>query len=150
MKTAAQVKAQADRRRERRLAAGVCLRCGKAEPETGYRNCPACVRLAVEMNRRRYERRSRAGQCTGCGIPVIGRALCGACAKASARRAHSLTGDPRLLAPASGDYRLQGASPARNAGTDLSFTTDIVGNPIVGTPDIGAYEYDSRPRLVLP
>jgi hypothetical protein len=69
---------------------------------------------------------------------------------ASSQDANSLSGDPRLLAPAAADFRLQGASPARNAGTDLGFTSDIVGAPIVGTPDIGAYEHDSRPRLVLP
>jgi hypothetical protein len=41
----------------------------------------------------------------------------------------------------SGDYTLQSSSPCIDAGTDLSFTQDYAGNPIVGDPDIGAYEY---------
>jgi hypothetical protein len=32
-------------------------------------------------------------------------------------------------------------SPAINAGTNVGLTTDYAGNPIVGIPDIGAYEY---------
>lgn len=39
------------------------------------------------------------------------------------------------------DYNLQYTSPAIDAGTDLSLTTDIEGNPIYGTPDMGPYEY---------
>ena len=39
------------------------------------------------------------------------------------------------------DYNLQWNSPAIDAGTDLSLTTDYAGNNIYGTPDIGAYEY---------
>ena len=37
--------------------------------------------------------------------------------------------------------RLKPTSPARDAGQDVGLTEDIVGNPIVGAPDIGAYEY---------
>jgi hypothetical protein len=32
-------------------------------------------------------------------------------------------------------------SPAKNAGTSVGFTTDILGRPLVGNPDVGAYEY---------
>ena len=56
-----------------------------------------------------------------------------------------LTGDP-LLAPL-GDYggptftmALKPASPARNAATGSTATSDQRGFPIVGTPDLGAYE----------
>jgi hypothetical protein len=38
---------------------------------------------------------------------------------------------------------LQSSSPAINAGTPVGLTTDILGNPIVGNPDIGAYEYEN-------
>jgi hypothetical protein len=41
------------------------------------------------------------------------------------------------------DYRLRAGSPAINAGTDVSLTTDYLGKPIRGVPDIGAYEFQS-------
>lgn len=44
---------------------------------------------------------------------------------------------------AHGDYRLQRGSTAINAGANVSLTTDILGNPIKGLPDIGPYEYQS-------
>lgn len=39
------------------------------------------------------------------------------------------------------DFTLQTLSSAIDAGTNLNLTTDYAGNPIYGTPDIGAYEY---------
>lgn len=39
------------------------------------------------------------------------------------------------------DARLTESSPAIDAGINLSLTTDYLGNPIYGTPDIGAFEY---------
>lgn len=42
------------------------------------------------------------------------------------------------------NYALSSNSPAINAGSTISgFTTDYVGNPIVGTPDIGLYEFQA-------
>ena len=41
----------------------------------------------------------------------------------------------------SSNFNLQSTSPAIDSGTDVSLTTDYAGNPIYGTPDIGAYEY---------
>ena len=38
-------------------------------------------------------------------------------------------------------FRLIEGSPAINNGIDVGFTYDIMGNPISGNPDIGAYEY---------
>jgi len=38
------------------------------------------------------------------------------------------------------DYRLWSSSPAVNAGKVTGVTFDILGNPRVGTPDLGAYE----------
>jgi hypothetical protein len=39
------------------------------------------------------------------------------------------------------NYQLFPNSPLINAGVDVGLTTDILGNPIVGRPDIGAYEF---------
>ncbi|MFA6486432.1 MAG: peptidoglycan-binding protein [Candidatus Magasanikbacteria bacterium] len=39
------------------------------------------------------------------------------------------------------NYDLLYTSPGIDAGTDLSLSSDIAGNPIYGAPDIGAYEY---------
>jgi hypothetical protein len=53
--------------------------------------------------------------------------------------------DPLFTNPFWSDFSLQSLSPAIDAGTTTSImiatTTDIIGNPIYGTPDIGAYEY---------
>lgn len=46
--------------------------------------------------------------------------------------------DPLLVS--SSDFHLQNGSPAINAGVDVGLTTDYEENPIVGIPDIGAYE----------
>ena len=54
--------------------------------------------------------------------------------------ANSVYGDPLFNDAANGDFTLQTGSPAINAGTDVGLTQDINGNPIVGNPDIGAYE----------
>jgi hypothetical protein len=40
-----------------------------------------------------------------------------------------------------GDYRLRPGSPAINAGVDVGLTTDFLGKPIRGLPDIGEYEF---------
>jgi len=59
---------------------------------------------------------------------------------------NSLTSNP-LFTNSSGfmntstDFQLLWNSSAIDAGTDINLTTDYAGNPIYGTPDIGAYEY---------
>ncbi len=40
-----------------------------------------------------------------------------------------------------GDFKLTATSPAIDAGIDVGLVTDFAGNPIVGMPDIGAYEF---------
>jgi len=47
--------------------------------------------------------------------------------------------DPKLIS--SSDLHLQSSSPAIDAGINVGLTSDFEGNPIVGIPDIGAYEY---------
>lgn len=46
------------------------------------------------------------------------------------------------------DYHLRSGSPAINAGVDVGLTTDADGKPIIGLPDIGAYEY--QPTAGIP
>ena len=65
----------------------------------------------------------------------------------SSQDANSITTDP-LFVNSTGNYStttdfiLQPLSPAIDSGTSISgLTTDYAGNPIYGTPDIGAYEY---------
>ncbi len=58
--------------------------------------------------------------------------------------------DPLLTS--SSNFNLLSGSPAIDTGTTTpditSTTTDIAGNPIYGTPDIGAYEYQPPHNLV--
>jgi hypothetical protein len=51
--------------------------------------------------------------------------------------------DPKMVSPGTHDFTLQSNSPAINAGLNVGLTTDVVGNGIVGLPDLGAYEYQS-------
>lgn len=53
--------------------------------------------------------------------------------------ADTLKRDPKLVSAT--NLHLQSTSPAINAGVNWGQTTDYEGNPIIGTPDIGAYEY---------
>jgi len=48
--------------------------------------------------------------------------------------------DALMLNPGNFDFRLQSGSPAINAGVNLGLTSDFLGNPIIGPPDIGAFE----------
>ena len=48
--------------------------------------------------------------------------------------------DPKLISPATNDYRLQSTSPAINAGINVGLMDDYMGNMINGLPDIGAFE----------
>lgn len=57
----------------------------------------------------------------------------------SSQDANSVVGNP-LFEVEFTDLQLQTGSPAINAGVDVGLTKDILGNPIVGNPDIGAYE----------
>ncbi|MCK9378622.1 MAG: fibronectin type III domain-containing protein [Candidatus Moranbacteria bacterium] len=65
---------------------------------------------------------------------------------ASLQDANSIQNNPLFVS--SSDYYLQSDSPAIDAGTDLSITSDLDGNPIYGLPDIGAYEYQPPNDMV--
>ena len=58
----------------------------------------------------------------------------------------NITGDPRFVNAAVGNYRLSSGSPCINAGTNeawMAGATDLDGNPRIngGTVDMGAYEF---------
>jgi len=53
---------------------------------------------------------------------------------------NNIESDPKLRNPESGDYRLQGNSPAIDAGTVTGNTFDYRGYYRTGNPDIGAFE----------
>ena len=57
--------------------------------------------------------------------------------------------DPIFVDAANNDFRLQACSPAINAGTTATYTNDILGNPHVGTIDMGAYEFQAAPFAVI-
>ncbi|MCC6932360.1 MAG: hypothetical protein IT292_03795 [Deltaproteobacteria bacterium] len=50
------------------------------------------------------------------------------------------TGQALFVDKANKDYRMLAISPAVNAGVNVGYATDILGNPIKDAPDIGAYE----------
>jgi parallel beta-helix repeat protein len=57
---------------------------------------------------------------------------------------NSLNQDPLFTSSSpsqASHFQLQYLSPVIDAGTDVGLTTDYAGNPVYGTPDIGAYEY---------
>jgi len=54
---------------------------------------------------------------------------------------HSINVDPKFISAANSNFNLQISSPAINAGVEVGLTHDYIGNPIVGLPDIGAFEY---------
>lgn len=51
--------------------------------------------------------------------------------------------DPLMINPANRIYTLSSNSPAINAGVEVGSSVDYNGSPIIGLPDIGAYEYQS-------
>jgi hypothetical protein len=52
----------------------------------------------------------------------------------------NLTTNPQFVNPGT-DFHLQYNSPAINAGVNVGLLADYFGNPFVGLPDIGAYEF---------
>lgn len=62
-----------------------------------------------------------------------------------------ITGDPRFVDPADGDFHIGAGSAAIDAGVDAGVTTDIDGDPrpIGPTSDVGADEWCLRVYLPL-
>lgn len=50
--------------------------------------------------------------------------------------------DPMFLSESSGVFVLQSQSPLKDKGVNLGLTQDLLGAPIVGSPDIGAFEWN--------
>lgn len=59
----------------------------------------------------------------------------------SSLETNSINQNPLFTNASSNDFTLTYLSPAIDAGTNVSLTTDYSGNSIYGIPDIGAYEY---------
>lgn len=52
----------------------------------------------------------------------------------------AIAADPKFVDPGADNFHLQSDSPCFNAGVDVGLTVDYDYNPIIGNPDIGAYE----------
>jgi len=63
---------------------------------------------------------------------------------------HSVQSDPDFVNAGSYDFRLNPASNCINAGTGVGLTVDYAGNPITGSPDVGAYEFGSQSSTGAP
>jgi len=62
----------------------------------------------------------------------------------------NISGDPKFVDDAGGDYHLTAASPAINAGTPIGAPPyDLDGAPRDAQPDIGAFEFGAVPRPLL-
>ncbi len=62
---------------------------------------------------------------------------------------HSLYGDP-LFINKSSDWKLSASSPIINKGANVGLTGDFSGNPLVGLPDIGAFETQVISNIPVP
>ena len=58
---------------------------------------------------------------------------------ATGQDVHSFYGDP-LCINKSSDWKLSASSPVINKGANVGLTSDFSGNPLVGLPDMGAFE----------
>ncbi len=67
----------------------------------------------------------------------------------ASNESNSNYGDPKFT-NATSDFSLLFSSPAINSGVDVGLTDDYEENPLVGVPDIGAYEYQGIPDLTAP
>ncbi len=62
---------------------------------------------------------------------------------------NSLETDPEMIDPDNEDFKLFITSGAKDTGVDLSLTEDHLGNPIVDSEDIGAYEYQGFIKQII-
>ena len=54
---------------------------------------------------------------------------------------NGIEADPDFVKVGTGDYHLTSDSPCRDAGVSVGLTKDFDGNPITGTPEMGAFEF---------
>ena len=76
------------RRTQARRAAGLCIRCGLAQPAEGRSMCEPCRENRRAAKRARHHERRAAGLCVKCAVPAPGgKAYCESCAaERNARR----------------------------------------------------------------
>ena len=74
-------RAKSKRHRKERIAAGLCIRCGKHPPVEGGTTCQPCRDRRQAAERRQYDERRDAGLGTRCGEPATdGLSRCVPCA----------------------------------------------------------------------
>ena len=74
-------------RRQARLDAHVCVRCGRRPPVDGGASCEPCREARRAAERATYHARRSAGRCVRCNAPTFGgEALCGPCTVIETRR----------------------------------------------------------------
>ena len=74
------------RRREVRLATGLCPRCGKRPPAPNAAVCEPCASRRREADQQQYAERRASGSCTRCGEPAFdGSSRCSRCAALEVR-----------------------------------------------------------------
>jgi hypothetical protein len=56
--------------------------------------------------------------------------------------------NPLMASPSTCDFRLMAGSPAINSGVNVGLTCDYLSYPIIGLPDIGAYEYQGASATI--
>lgn len=79
------------KRRQARLDAGLCTRCGHRPPVDGATICARCGNARKAAERRQYETRKSAGLCVKCAEPVPGgESRCAVCAAVDGERRDNL------------------------------------------------------------
>ena len=67
------------KRREARIAAGVCTRCGRHPPIEGGTECQSCRDIRRARERKQWAERRAAGECGKCGVTVAAGSRCEPC-----------------------------------------------------------------------
>ena len=79
------------KRRQARLDAGLCARCGRRPPVEGGTACAPCREKRRAADRLKYGARRAAGLCVKCAGPVFdGESRCGVCAAVDGERRDNL------------------------------------------------------------
>ena len=83
-------RAASAKRRQARLDADNCTRCGRRPPVEGGTTCGRCLDARRIADRERYRRRRERGLCVACGRPAFdGQSRCGVCAAIDGERRDS-------------------------------------------------------------
>lgn len=74
---------------EQRNQKGSCLRCGKAPPADGKKNCLDCLKRDAVFTKKKRDSRNTQKLCVNCGNPYDGKGMCDNCYREK-------SGHPRL------------------------------------------------------